>query len=232
MTPYDENQVYAFISTEVAAYDEAGRTLDSAYPIWTARMQFDAVTMGYAQSRAIHLDECRVALGLQPVHPPIPPTPTPTVTVIAGNPDVLNWPQTASLAHLGIKADALVLDVAGQSWPEVDWDESGVPSQAGTLWILMVIGGVTYATGVERLRGSQLHGEKPESLPSQWVADSLYNPTWQPMNRNPLAGEHIGMFIAAGDTRANAMNAPIRERSNTVWFIWPTDAGFDPVLSV
>jgi hypothetical protein len=75
MTPYDEQQVYEFLKTEKDAYQEARHPLDDAYPIWVARMQFDAVSQGYTQSRFKHLNECRVALGLQSLPEPEPPSP-------------------------------------------------------------------------------------------------------------------------------------------------------------
>jgi hypothetical protein len=61
---YDEGQVNAFLQDEVAAYQEANRALDAQYPIWCARMQYDAFAMGYAAAREKQLKECRHALGL------------------------------------------------------------------------------------------------------------------------------------------------------------------------
>jgi len=75
MTPYDEAKVYAFLEAERAAYDRAGRLLDAFYPIWAARMQYDAVTQGYPASHAKHLTALRQALGLAPAPPPRPAPP-------------------------------------------------------------------------------------------------------------------------------------------------------------
>lgn len=106
VTPYNEEQVYAFINDERAAYSAAHHPLDAFYPVWVARMQFDAVSMGYAPSRAKHLNECRVALGLPPVPVPtrIDPIygvwPPPTGTPCVRPPDVATTEPTECLRQL------------------------------------------------------------------------------------------------------------------------------------
>lgn len=74
MTGYSEAQVIEFNERDVwPLYQEAGRPLDPIYPVWTARMQFDAARMGYAASRRKHRAELRSALGL----PALPSVVTP-----------------------------------------------------------------------------------------------------------------------------------------------------------
>ena len=69
--PYDEQQALAFQQDVQATFAEAGQALDLSNIAWVCRTVFDAVTMGYPASRAKHLAELRVALGL------IPPAPMP-----------------------------------------------------------------------------------------------------------------------------------------------------------
>lgn len=76
MTPYDEGQVMGFIADCDAAYSQAGQAWNSQAGVWVARMQFDAVSMGYTQARSKHLAALNTALGVTPVEPPTP-TPIP-----------------------------------------------------------------------------------------------------------------------------------------------------------
>lgn len=56
MTPYDEAEVLAFAGDLWDAYEAAGFGSDKGiWMIWVGRMQFDAVTTGYAAARAKHL---------------------------------------------------------------------------------------------------------------------------------------------------------------------------------
>lgn len=75
MTPYDEGQVVAFQADVRVAYEKAKQPYDiqdDAHVVWVGRMQYDAVTMGYPQSRAVHLAELYVQLGLMPDFRPAP----------------------------------------------------------------------------------------------------------------------------------------------------------------
>lgn len=71
MTPYDESQVNAFESDVAAAFASVNRVLDPANVVWAARMQFDAVTMGYSAARAKQLAALRVELGITPKPSPV-----------------------------------------------------------------------------------------------------------------------------------------------------------------
>ncbi len=73
MTPYDEGQVSEFIGDASDAYAEAGQPWDPSASVWVARMQFDAVSMGYPAAREKQLAELKSALGTTPT--PVPPDP-------------------------------------------------------------------------------------------------------------------------------------------------------------
>lgn len=74
-TPYDEQEIIAFIDDAVKVYQEA-KTGTNAYAlVWVARVQFDAFDMGYSASRAKHLIELRQALGLGPTPDVTPKAP-------------------------------------------------------------------------------------------------------------------------------------------------------------
>jgi hypothetical protein len=88
-TPYDESQVMAFIADCHTAYAAAGQSTDPAAGVWPARMQFDAVDLGYPVARSKQLTALQTALGAPAPEPgpePVPPGPfTPAPRVWAGN---------------------------------------------------------------------------------------------------------------------------------------------------
>ncbi|MEP7307133.1 MAG: hypothetical protein ABJA98_16595 [Acidobacteriota bacterium] len=82
MTPYDEREVIAFTDDAVAAFEAAGVQPNRSAAIWLGRMQFDAVTMGYASARAKHLAALKAALGnTAPTHTIRPTTVTANLVV-------------------------------------------------------------------------------------------------------------------------------------------------------
>lgn len=73
-TPYDEGQVHGFIDDCAAAYQTANAAVDQYAAIWVARMQFDAVSMGYPSARSKQLASLQATLGVAPPTPePLPP---------------------------------------------------------------------------------------------------------------------------------------------------------------
>lgn len=64
MTPYDEQQGVAFQGDVMKAYEAAGQPLDVGNVVWSNRMTYDALEMGYPGSRAKHLAALRAQLGL------------------------------------------------------------------------------------------------------------------------------------------------------------------------
>lgn len=70
--PYDEQEVIGFCQDCATAFAKAGQLWNPAAGVWVGRMQFDAVTLGYAISRAKHLRELYVVLGLTPPFPQPP----------------------------------------------------------------------------------------------------------------------------------------------------------------
>jgi hypothetical protein len=74
MIPFDESQVVAFLADVSASFGEAHRDMDLQSLVFPARMQFDAVTMGYQAARFKHLRELRLALGLRVPPPSQPPS--------------------------------------------------------------------------------------------------------------------------------------------------------------
>lgn len=87
MTPYDEQQVTAFLDDVIDTFADAGRipkpvpdaTRQNLHAlVFVGRLQFDVDNgLTYAASRAKHLAEVRLGLGLAPAPSPAPaPTPT------------------------------------------------------------------------------------------------------------------------------------------------------------
>ena len=74
-TPYDEGQVLGFIEDAARAYADVGQSTDPGAGVWVARMQFDAVSMGYPAARSKQLAALQTALGGHPAPGPEPPEP-------------------------------------------------------------------------------------------------------------------------------------------------------------
>lgn len=72
MIQYDDDQVAGFCSDCEAAFTKVGQPWNARAGVWPARMQFDAVTMGYEAARAKQLRALYVALGLTPPFEPAP----------------------------------------------------------------------------------------------------------------------------------------------------------------
>ena len=70
--PYNEQQGIDFQKDVQAAYAKAGQALDLMNVVWSNRMTYDAVEMDYPASRAKHLTELYIALGLVPPFNPAP----------------------------------------------------------------------------------------------------------------------------------------------------------------
>lgn len=61
---YDDAEVVGFAADVVASYAEAHATVNVESSVWGGRMVWDAPLIGWAASRAKHLDELRSALEL------------------------------------------------------------------------------------------------------------------------------------------------------------------------
>lgn len=70
--PYDDDQVAGFCTDCETAFNKAGQVWNARAGVWPARMQFDAVTIGYEAARSKQLRLLYVALGLTPPFPQAP----------------------------------------------------------------------------------------------------------------------------------------------------------------
>lgn len=78
MTSYNEQEGLAFQQDVQRQYAQAGQALDLSNVVWSNRMTYDAVSMGYAAARTKHLHALWVALGSVKPEPPAPaPIPQP-----------------------------------------------------------------------------------------------------------------------------------------------------------
>jgi hypothetical protein len=78
VTPYDEAQVTAFIDDVEQAYRDASQEWNVYSAVWVARMQFDAIALGYPAARDKQLTALKQQLagqepGPEPGPEPIPP---------------------------------------------------------------------------------------------------------------------------------------------------------------
>lgn len=75
---YDESQVMAFVDGMIQLVTFSKQIVNKGMFVWIARMQFDAVTMGYEASRVKHISVFANALGIVDIDiPDIPPIPEP-----------------------------------------------------------------------------------------------------------------------------------------------------------
>jgi hypothetical protein len=180
---------------------------------------------------------------------PVPPTPGPVPPSTAGLPEInsqnfvvwgsdpacLNFPPTGRLDSWGLVPGTMSIATTNcDHWPAVVIDETGNPAQNATLWVLEQIDGIWYATGAERLRPEQLHGDKPSGQPPTVIGqDWLYDPArWGPMAYyNPAPGEIMGVLLVAGSTRSDNQT-PLKARTNPLWIHWPSAQGANPAQVV
>jgi hypothetical protein len=179
--------------------------------------------------------------------PPVPPTPEPgpepptsyptissaNFTVYGSDPACLDFPATGTFNSWGLVPGVMTIATTGCAhWPSVVIEDGGEPAQSATLWVLEHIDGVWYATGAERLRPEQLHGDKPEGPPPTLIGNEwLYDPArWGPMAlHNPRPGEVVGLLLVAGSTRSDNQT-PCKERTTPLWIRWPDAAGANPAV--
>lgn len=153
---------------------------------------------------------------------------------VIGSPDVRSFPVRATFEAIGINDDHISIASSGTGyWPAVSID-GGDPVQSATLWVFVRINGTWYATGAERLRPTQLNGDKPDGPPSTLIGNGwLYDGgRWGGLaGYNPKPGELVGMMLVAGSTRSDD-NCPVKERSDIVFFAWPDDRGHGGFASI
>src|ERR1019366_3277751 len=92
MQPYDESQVVQFAQDCVAVTSDVGRV-----GVQCARMQFDAMTMGYAVARSKHIAELKAEV----------------------NPNSVPVPSAQGLAPIGVSG--LNFMINGQPWPFIGY---------------------------------------------------------------------------------------------------------------
>ena len=151
------------------------------------------------------------------------------------DPACLKFPVTATLHSFGLVPGEMRIQSSGaERWPAVAIDASGELTQAATLWVFLQINGRWYATGAERLRPTQVNGEKPEGeitglIGRDWLFDAG---RWQEMASYTFTeGKTFGVMLVAGDSRGVG-RIPVQERSNVLELKWPGPQGRLPLEEV
>jgi len=153
-----------------------------------------------------------------------------TAAVIHNSPlNLASWPVTSAIRVVEIRPNGIHVEFSKQDgagrWPDYTppgWD-----------------GPLQYTLGMVLAIGDQLHASAPVQFwhglssaggpPSQYALNWFYDPfRWAPMTyHQPAVGETIGIFACAGDCRnkPDGSGSPVKERTNTVSVVMPTDAG-------
>jgi hypothetical protein len=173
-----------------------------------------------------------------PPPPPSPPPPPPPsggpsdaidlhqVTILNSPADVADWPATATLTALDLRANGAHVEHTKQSSPG-SWPDITPPGWSGplqyTLWIVLNVNGRWYGSGcVEYWRGLDQNGGPPSQYSQNWY----YDPgRWSPMTgHQPVPGELVGFLVTSGDERNNGLTS-VRERSQVVTVAFPDSNG-------
>lgn len=150
---------------------------------------------------------------------------------VHGSPDIADWPITTTIAsvdvnHRGVIVAAPKLD-GPNPWPDLTpptWDG---PLQY-TLWIGVERDGRWHvAAALSFWRGRGTHNDdaggdvfQPDQIGKNWLYDSRYGSM---RYAQPIPGERVAFFIAAGSQRFDpGVIETVRERSNVVTVVWPT----------
>jgi hypothetical protein len=154
------------------------------------------------------------------------------MTVLNSPADVADWPATATLTLLDLRANGAHVEHTKQNGPG-SWPDITPPGWSGplqyTLWIVLNINGQWHASGcIEYWRGLYENG----GAVSQYAQNWYYDPgRWGPMaGHQPAAGEQVGFLVTAGDARNNGPTI-LKERSNVVVVPFPSASGASFTLS-
>lgn len=171
------------------------------------------------------------------------------VTVVGADAAVLSWPVRARLESIGIIPNKMQIRTSNTGhWKPIDINQSqdssgdgnpsNDPDQGGTLWVFERINGKWYASGAERLRPSQLNGDKPVADPTQGGLSTLigngwlYDSKWGAMaGVNPKPGDLVGFMVASGSTRLDNRSEE-KERTDIIVCRWPDASGRLPFEEV
>ena len=136
--------------------------------------------------------------------------------------DVQDWPITAEITSVEIKADSICLrSTLGKNWPDGD------PGINGNPWVIWRVGFEWFAATYEWLRSEQGGNATQEckklgadGSPGNTVADQLAPHMKSPNSAGwiPQAGEEVFFFISS---LARLGGRSVNERSQTVRAIWP-----------
>jgi hypothetical protein len=170
------------------------------------------------------------------------PTPAPTPTgvvadmvplanaVIHNSPlNLASWPITSAIRVVEVRPNGIHVEFSKQDGPG-RWPDYTPPGWDGPL---------QYTLGMVLAINGQLHASAPVQFwyglssaggpPSQYALNWFYDPfRWAPMTyHQPAVGETIGIFACAGDcrNRTDGSGSPVKERTNVVSVVMPTDAG-------
>lgn len=149
-----------------------------------------------------------------------------SVRVVGSNAECLQFPMTVQLQDVTFSPGTMRIRSTGApTWPMVPVNPGEEPVQAATLWVFLRINDVWYATGAERLRPTQINGNKPAAKIDTIIGeDWLYDKSrWGIMTGyNPESHEAVGFMLVSGSTRSDD-TPTVKERSNIVVMEWKTD---------
>lgn len=165
---------------------------------------------------------------------PVPPTPTPfdyaTATFLNSPSGIQSWTVSTSITSLSLGPDGINVNFGkrngGGRWPDIIPPEVGGPIQF-SMGMGLYIGGQWYASAPIQCWNDIINIGGP---PGEWALNWFYDPgRWSPMtNHQPVIGETIVLFVAAGNCRGNVSGPdenPIQELSAPLTIVLPADGG-------
>lgn len=187
--------------------------------------------------------------GGPPPTPAPPPTPPPTTppgtpgagvltrgfnlagTTILNSPtDIASWAVTGSISSVSIigndtRVECNKISPANSSPPPAAglWPAPAAFPIQYTIWILLQIGGVWYASGFIEMWVGRPATATP--IGANWL-NYAYDGRWGPMTGYvPTPGSIMGFFLSAGSARGHSDVYSVRERSEVVQLVLPDANG-------
>ena len=139
-----------------------------------------------------------------------------TVTIVAADPNALNWPETTQITA-GSWDNTWNVDFTTEgAWPQCLANASQGTDIQFTIWLFLNINGQWYGSAFERNYYQDTNSGGPGTPFKQFPDNWYYDQRWAPMFGHILQpGEEIGIMVTNGNQRpTDGIQCGVGERSN------------------